>query len=91
VWGLTLTSGGDVPSRMWSQVEAHPGSVSVSLYQTPDLRGLVKRFAPPRWNEIVGVSHYKAFVFDDDTMLSGYNLDLEAGAPHTQSHCFNHL
>ncbi|ELR23065.1 CDPdiacylglycerol--glycerol-3-phosphate 3-phosphatidyltransferase, mitochondrial, putative [Acanthamoeba castellanii str. Neff] len=55
-------------------VEAHPGSVSVSLYQTPDLRGLVKRFAPPRWNEIVGVSHYKAFVFDDDTMLSGANL-----------------
>ena len=84
-----------MPSRMWAQVEAHPGSVSVSLYQTPDLRGLVKRFAPPRWNEMGGVSHYRAFVFDDDTMLSGYNLDLEAedrhNTQHTQSHRFDCL
>lgn len=50
-----------------------PGRLSVHLYQTPKLRGALKRL-PPRWNEIVGVSHVKAIVADDDVVMTGANL-----------------
>ena len=32
------------------------------------------RLLPPRMNEVVGVSHLKAYIFDDDVLLSGANL-----------------
>lgn len=29
---------------------------------------------PPRVNEVIGVSHVKAYIFDDDVIISGANL-----------------
>ncbi|KRK05488.1 uncharacterized protein Dyak_GE28634, partial [Drosophila yakuba] len=39
--------------------------VQLSLYHTPDLRGMTKRLAPPRWNELLGLQHMKVYLFDD--------------------------
>lgn len=46
----------------------------LSLYHTPALRGLTKRLAPPRWNELLGLQHMKLYLFDDKVMISGANL-----------------
>lgn len=32
------------------------------------------RVLPPRVNEVIGVQHIKAYVFDDDVIMSGANL-----------------
>lgn len=48
--------------------------VRVSLYHTPELSGWRKRWIPERYNEGIGVTHIKAYVFDDDVLLSGYAL-----------------
>lgn len=60
----------------------YPQQLTVSLYHTPALRGLWKRLSPPRYNETIGVSHIKAFVFDDDVLVSGY-----ASNPQPPSDC----
>lgn len=49
-------------------------NLKISLYHTPNLRGLLKKFLPPRWNETIGVAHLKAFIFDDNFVISGANL-----------------
>lgn len=49
-------------------------NVSVSLYHTPALRGITKKFAPPRWNELVGLQHMKLYLFDKTVIVSGANL-----------------
>jgi len=41
------------------------------MYHTPDLAGLLKKALPSRFNESIGLMHIKAFVFDDDIILSG--------------------
>lgn len=46
----------------------------VSLYHTPVLRGLRKKFAPERFNEIFGLQHMKLYIFDDYLIISGANL-----------------
>lgn len=46
----------------------------LSLYHTPALRGLTKRFAPSRWNELFGLQHMKLYMFDDTVIISGANL-----------------
>lgn len=46
----------------------------LSLYHTPDLRGMTKRLAPPRWNELLGLQHMKVYLFDDAVLISGANL-----------------
>ncbi|XP_055530630.1 CDP-diacylglycerol--glycerol-3-phosphate 3-phosphatidyltransferase, mitochondrial isoform X2 [Wyeomyia smithii] len=46
----------------------------LSLYHTPVLRGLTKRLAPPRWNELLGIQHMKLYLVDDTIILSGANL-----------------
>lgn len=47
---------------------------SLSLYHTPALRGLRKKFAPPKWNELIGLQHMKLYLFDDTVIISGANL-----------------
>jgi CDP-diacylglycerol--glycerol-3-phosphate 3-phosphatidyltransferase len=47
---------------------------NLSLYHTPKLRGLLKRFTPARWNELVGLQHMKIYVFDSKVIISGANL-----------------
>ena len=46
--------------------------VTVSLYHTPDLRGIWKRSLPERYNETVGLQHMKVYLFDDTLIMSGY-------------------
>ncbi|KAH8278715.1 hypothetical protein KR018_007593, partial [Drosophila ironensis] len=48
--------------------------VQLSLYHTPDLRGMTKRLVPPRWNELLGLQHMKVYLFDDAVIISGANL-----------------
>ncbi|KAN0022834.1 hypothetical protein ACTFIU_005575 [Dictyostelium citrinum] len=48
--------------------------VTISMYHTPDLNGILKKVLPPRINETIGVQHIKTYVFDDDLLLSGANL-----------------
>lgn len=49
-------------------------NVTLSLYHTPLLRGIAKRLAPARWNELLGLQHMKLYLFDDTIILSGANL-----------------
>lgn len=46
----------------------------VSLYHTPALNGLSKRWWPQRYNEAFGLQHIKAYVFDNEVVVSGANL-----------------
>ncbi|XP_055631204.1 CDP-diacylglycerol--glycerol-3-phosphate 3-phosphatidyltransferase, mitochondrial isoform X2 [Toxorhynchites rutilus septentrionalis] len=46
----------------------------LSLYHTPVLRGLTKKLAPPRWNELLGIQHMKLYLVDDTVIISGANL-----------------
>ena len=43
----------------------------VSLYHTPELRGLLKAITPERFNETIGVQHMKIYLFDDNLIISG--------------------
>lgn len=47
---------------------------NLSLYHTPTLRGITKKLAPARWNELIGLQHMKIYIFDDVLILSGANL-----------------
>ncbi|XP_050391449.1 CDP-diacylglycerol--glycerol-3-phosphate 3-phosphatidyltransferase, mitochondrial [Patella vulgata] len=50
------------------------GNVQIALYHTPDLRGLLKKIVPERFNETIGLTHIKAYICDDSVMISGANL-----------------
>ena len=41
------------------------------LYHTPNLRGVLRKYGPERFNEVMGLQHMKIFLFDDDLILSG--------------------
>lgn len=56
----------------------------VSLYHTPDLRGLLRLLVPQRFNETIGVQHIKVYLFDDSVIISGY-VD-----SYTESCLFSH-
>lgn len=75
---LDFTRGtrGEVNSKtmLLPLVQEFEGNVQLSMYHTPDLRGMTKRFAPPRWNELLGLQHMKVYLFDDSVVISGANL-----------------
>ncbi|GFY64376.1 CDP-diacylglycerol--glycerol-3-phosphate 3-phosphatidyltransferase, mitochondrial [Trichonephila inaurata madagascariensis] len=52
----------------------YPSQIEISLYHTPKLRGFIKWFLPERWNETIGLSHLKVYLFDNTLILSGANL-----------------
>ncbi|XP_059611095.1 CDP-diacylglycerol--glycerol-3-phosphate 3-phosphatidyltransferase, mitochondrial [Phlebotomus argentipes] len=52
-------------------------NVSLSLYHTPALRGITKKLAPPRWNELLGLQHMKVYLFDNSVIISGANLSTD--------------
>ncbi|MCO5559067.1 hypothetical protein L7F22_012659 [Adiantum nelumboides] len=52
----------------------HDNRIRVALYRTPDLTKGLERILPSRLNEIVGVCHMKAYIFDNHVLMSGANL-----------------
>ncbi|KAJ2811779.1 CDP-diacylglycerol--glycerol-3-phosphate 3-phosphatidyltransferase [Coemansia furcata] len=55
-------------------VRKHGDRVRVAMYHTPALHGVSKRLWPQRYNETFGLQHIKAYVFDDEFIVSGANL-----------------
>ncbi|XP_077611174.1 CDP-diacylglycerol--glycerol-3-phosphate 3-phosphatidyltransferase, mitochondrial isoform X2 [Crocuta crocuta] len=51
-----------------------PEQVRVSLFHTPNLRGLLRLLIPERFNETIGLQHIKVYLFDNNVILSGANL-----------------
>ena len=46
----------------------------LTFYQTPQLRGWLKRLLPPKLNEVIGLQHCKVYIFDNSLIMSGANL-----------------
>ncbi|XP_046352189.2 CDP-diacylglycerol--glycerol-3-phosphate 3-phosphatidyltransferase, mitochondrial-like isoform X1 [Haliotis rufescens] len=61
-------------TMLQSLLKDFPSCMDVSLYHTPDLRGLLKRVVPERFNETIGLTHLKVYLFDDSVIISGANL-----------------
>jgi CDP-diacylglycerol--glycerol-3-phosphate 3-phosphatidyltransferase len=61
----------DSLSLLMPLYEAHPQNVRLRFFHTPLLSGLLKRVLPERAAEIAGVQHIKAYLFDDDLIMSG--------------------
>lgn len=52
-------------------LQRFPEQVRVSLFHTPNLRGLLRLLIPERFNETIGLQHIKVYLFDDNVILSG--------------------
>ncbi|KAG6552434.1 hypothetical protein Mapa_005995 [Marchantia paleacea] len=63
-------------SAKWRQRKSSEDGerLKVSLYRTPDLTKTLQWLLPARVNEVVGVCHLKAFVFDDHVLMTGANM-----------------
>ena len=48
--------------------------VKISMFHTPNLNGWRKKYMPKRINEGWGLQHMKLYGFDDEIMLSGYDV-----------------
>ncbi|XP_073092115.1 CDP-diacylglycerol--glycerol-3-phosphate 3-phosphatidyltransferase, mitochondrial isoform X2 [Manis javanica] len=55
-------------------LQRFPEQIRVSLFHTPDLRGLLRLLIPERFNETIGLQHIKVYLFDNSVILSGANL-----------------
>uniref|UniRef100_A0A2K6FQ28 CDP-diacylglycerol--glycerol-3-phosphate 3-phosphatidyltransferase n=1 Tax=Propithecus coquereli TaxID=379532 RepID=A0A2K6FQ28_PROCO len=55
-------------------LQRFPEQVRVSLFHTPNLRGLLRLLIPERLNETIGLQHIKVYLFDNSVILSGANL-----------------
>lgn len=55
-------------------LEKNDKCCEISLYHTPDLRGLTKKIMPHRWNELLGLQHMKLYIFDNTLVITGANL-----------------
>lgn len=71
----TRGEGSKITSKqMLQQLLNDSTNCSLSLYHTPNLRGLKKRMMPDRWNELIGLQHMKIYVTDETVIISGANL-----------------
>ncbi|KAM6897347.1 CDP-diacylglycerol--glycerol-3-phosphate 3-phosphatidyltransferase, mitochondrial [Xenentodon cancila] len=72
----TRGSRGQVNSRtmLLPLLQRFTSQIRVSLYHTPDLRGLLRLLVPERFNETIGVQHIKVYLFDNSIIISGANL-----------------
>ncbi|KAI9506238.1 hypothetical protein BX070DRAFT_187233 [Coemansia spiralis] len=70
--GTRVDSSRRSSASLLAPLAAH--GVRVALYHTPALSGLNKSAWPQRYNETFGLQHIKAYVFDDDVVISGANL-----------------
>ncbi|KAI8339350.1 hypothetical protein BC941DRAFT_420238 [Chlamydoabsidia padenii] len=74
----TRTSKGESSATLLATLlRDYPQQVQVSMYHTPDLKGVLKKTLPPRFNESIGLMHLKVYGFDDTVMLSGANLSTD--------------
>lgn len=55
-------------------IENYPERFKLFLYHTPKLRGLLKKLLPERVDEVIGVMHIKAYIADNDLIITGANL-----------------
>lgn len=55
-------------------LKTRESNCQICLYHTPFLRGLKKKLAPERFNEVFGIQHMKLYIFDDYLIISGANL-----------------
>lgn len=69
----SLPSAGEINSRtmLLPLLRRFTSQMRVSLYHTPDLRGLLRLLVPQRFNETIGVQHIKVYLFDDSVIISG--------------------
>ncbi|XP_010795214.1 CDP-diacylglycerol--glycerol-3-phosphate 3-phosphatidyltransferase, mitochondrial, partial [Notothenia coriiceps] len=69
----TRGSRGQINSRtmLLPLLQRFTSQMRVSLYHTPDLRGLLRLLVPQRFNETIGVQHIKVYLFDDSIIISG--------------------
>ena len=58
-------------SMLQKLVQRYGEDFRLHLYHTPNLRGLLRRIGPERFNEVMGLQHMKIYLFDDDVVLSG--------------------
>ncbi|KAI8098751.1 uncharacterized protein BX664DRAFT_319510 [Halteromyces radiatus] len=75
--GTRTSKGESSATLLTSLLQEYPNQVQVSMYHTPDLKGVLKRTLPPRFNESIGLMHLKVYGFDDTVMLSGANLSTD--------------
>ncbi|KAL2622531.1 hypothetical protein R1flu_002736 [Riccia fluitans] len=63
-------------SAKWRQRKSSENEerLKISLYRTPDLTKALQWLLPARVNEVVGVCHLKAFVFDNHVLMTGANM-----------------
>lgn len=69
--GTRTSKGQSSATLLASLLRDYPQQVQVSMYHTPDLKGVLKKTLPPRFNESIGLMHLKVYGFDDTVMLSG--------------------
>lgn len=68
------TRGDPSSVTLLNPLKAKYGSrVRIGLYLSPVFRAITTKL-PARWNEIIAVQHMKAYLFDDDIIISGCNL-----------------
>lgn len=69
-----VSCAGQINSRtmLLPLLQRFTSQMRVSLYHTPDLRGLLRLLVPQRFNETIGVQHIKVYLFDDSVIISGY-------------------
>lgn len=70
----TRGKGDDTSKGLIQKLVDGSKNVLVSLYHTPNLRGITKRIVPARWNELIGLQHMKIYVADQTVLISGANL-----------------
>jgi CDP-diacylglycerol--glycerol-3-phosphate 3-phosphatidyltransferase len=64
-------SGDSSASLLRSLKEKFPDRVIIALFQTP-CNPYLLAIAPARFNEGIGLQHIKAYIFDNDLIISGF-------------------
>ncbi|KAH6565410.1 hypothetical protein BASA60_009909 [Batrachochytrium salamandrivorans] len=73
--GSRIESNGHSTTTLLMPLQRHfPGRVTISLYRSPSAQALWMKMFPQRLNEVFGLQHIKAYIFDDDVLISGANL-----------------
>ena len=48
--------------------------ISINTFRSPRTFTWWFKYIPQRFNEVLGVQHIKAYVFDDECLISGYEI-----------------